>query len=62
VRFLELNMSDNRINMPSGFGGLMRYDEETKSRFILSPMQVVTLIIVLIIFVIGLKIFFPLSG
>ena len=51
--------SDNRIHMPGGFGGLTRYDSEYKSKFMISPAQVVGLIIVIILFVIVLKLFFP---
>ncbi len=49
-------MTDNKIQMPSGLGGLMRYDEEYESRFNLKPMHV----IVFIILIIGLRIILPL--
>ena len=52
-------MTDNKIHMPGAFGGLMRYDEEYKSRFMLSPMQVVGFIIVIILLVLALKFFWP---
>jgi preprotein translocase subunit Sec61beta len=48
-------MADNRIQMPGAFGGLMRYDEEYKSRFMISPTQVILGIVLLIIFVLILK-------
>ncbi len=48
--------------MPGVFGGLMRYDEEYKSRFILSPTAVVGFIIAIIVFVVVLKLFFPIAG
>ena len=50
---------DNKMSMPGVFGGLMRYDEEFTSRFMLSPGQVVGFIISIIVLVIALKVFFP---
>lgn len=50
-------MADN-IFMPSGSGGLMRYNEEYKSSFMLSPNQVVIFIAVVIIGMAVLKIMF----
>jgi preprotein translocase subunit Sec61beta len=47
------------MQMPGMFGGLMRYDEEYKSRFMLSPKAVIGFIVLIIIFVVGLKMFFP---
>jgi preprotein translocase subunit Sec61beta len=41
--------SDGGILMPSGSGGLMRYNEEYKSKFMLSPNHVVILILVVVI-------------
>ncbi len=52
-------MSDNIISTPSGFGGLMRYNEEYPSKFKLTPTHVVAFIIAIVVFVIGLNIFFP---
>lgn len=52
-------MADNKISMPGAFGGLMRYDEEYKSRFMISPHQVIIFVILLILFVLALKIFWP---
>jgi len=54
-------MADNVISTPSGFGGLMRYNEEYPSRFKLSPTHVVAFIIAIILFVIVLNIMFPVS-
>ncbi len=50
-----------KINMPAGFGGLMRYKEEYPSKFMLEPKHVVIFIILIIIFSAGLRIFFPIS-
>ena len=44
--------------MPSGFGGLMRYNEEYDSKFKFGPGAVVGMIIAVIIFVVGLRILY----
>ncbi|MBI2630529.1 preprotein translocase subunit Sec61beta [Candidatus Pacearchaeota archaeon] len=54
-------MSDNRISMPSGMGGLLRYNEEYPSKLMLKPSHVVAFIILIILFSISLKIFFPIA-
>jgi preprotein translocase subunit Sec61beta len=51
----------DQINMPAGFGGLMRYKEEYPSRFMLSPKHVIIFIVLIIAFSIALKIFFPIA-
>lgn len=48
-------MADNKINMPAGFGGLMRFTEEYESKFNLKP----THVIVFIILIIGLRVILP---
>jgi len=45
----------NKINMPAGFGGLMRYSEEYNSYIMLKPTHVV----IFIILIIGLRIVLP---
>lgn len=52
-------MADNKINLPGGMGGLMRYDEEYNSRFVLTPTQVIVFVAVVIVFVVALKVFWP---
>lgn len=52
-------MADNLIHMPSGMGGLMRYNEEYKSKIMITPTQVVLFMILIMVFVFVLKIFFP---
>ena len=47
--------------MPSSGGGLMRYNEEYKSKFMLKPAHVIVFIILVIAFVISLKVFFKLE-
>jgi len=54
-------MADNKISMPGAFGGLMRYDSEYKSRLTVTPAQVIGFVIVTILFVLVLKLFFPIS-
>ncbi len=51
-------MADNKISMPSGFGGLMRYDEEYESKFPLKPTHIIAFVILIIGFRIGLSLFY----
>jgi len=50
-------MAQNKINVPAGFGGLVRYGEEYGSKFMLKPEHVIVFIVLVIGFVIGLKLF-----
>lgn len=52
-------MAQNKINVPAGFGGLVRYGEEYESRFKLKPEHVVIFIGLVILFVVILKIIWP---
>jgi preprotein translocase subunit Sec61beta len=52
---------DNKIHMPGAFGGLMRYDEEFSSRFMITPTQVIVFLVVILLFVLALKLFFPIT-
>jgi preprotein translocase subunit Sec61beta len=54
-------MADN-IFMPSSGGGLMRYNEEYRSKLMLKPTHVVLFIILILGFIATLKLFFPLAG
>ena len=47
-------MADTSINVPSGFGGLLRYNEEFESKFMIKPMHVIVFIVLLIGFRIAL--------
>lgn len=40
---------DNRVNMPSGMGGLVRYFDDYKSKFEFKPIVVIIAIIVVIV-------------
>jgi preprotein translocase subunit Sec61beta len=48
-------MSD-RINLPSGSGGLLRYDEEYTSKFMLKPVHVVAFCLIIIAIWVALKV------
>lgn len=47
-------MTDSGVNMPSGFGGLVRFKEEYESKFNLKPIHIVILIILIVVFRIAL--------
>ena len=52
-----------QMRMPGGgIGGLMRYDSEYKSRFMITPSAVVGFVIFVLLFVIALRIFFPVGA
>jgi preprotein translocase subunit Sec61beta len=53
---------EQKMQMPGAFGGLMRYDEEYNSRFMITPMQVMIFVVVVIVLVLILKIFFPVAS
>lgn len=52
---------DNKVSMPGAFGGLMRYDEEYNSRFMITPTQVIGFAIIILLFVIVLNLFWPVT-
>ena len=49
---------NNKIQLPGGFGGLMRYDEEYSSIFMLKPTYVIAFIVLILIFRIVLPLIF----
>ena len=51
--------SDGKISMPGAFGGLMRYDEEYQSRFMITPSQVVGFIVTILVMVVAMKVLWP---
>lgn len=51
-------MAENRMSMPSGFGGLMRYNEEYDSKLKFGPGAVVGMIVATVVLVVGLRIFY----
>jgi preprotein translocase subunit Sec61beta len=54
-------MTNQQLQMPSSFGGLMRYNEEYKSLLKFSPQQVIIFIVLVIAFVAIMKIFWPIG-
>ena len=48
-----------KMQMPGVFGGLMRYDDEFKSKFMISPKVVIAFVILIVLFVFALRIFVP---
>ncbi len=51
----------NQIQMPGAFGGLMRYDAEYHSKLSISPKSVIAFLVAIIVFVVALKIFWPIT-
>ena len=54
-------MAGSNVNVPSGFGGLMRFKEEYTSKFNLKPIHVIIFIILIIVFRVILQIFVKLE-
>jgi preprotein translocase subunit Sec61beta len=50
-------MADNKIRMPSGMGGLVRYFDEFKSKVSFKPGHVIILAIAIIIIIIILHVY-----
>jgi len=53
-------MASQGLFLPSGSGGLMRYNEEYKSSLMLTPTHIIVFLVIILAFVAVLKIFFPL--
>ena len=51
-------MAKESINVPSGFGGLMRFNEEYDSIFNLKPTHVIVFVIMIIVFRIFLEVIY----
>lgn len=49
----------DKIYLPMGTGGLLRYEEEEKEVIKIKPKVVVAIVIVLTVFEIALKLLFP---
>ena len=43
-------MADNKIHIPSGFGGLMRFEEEYESKIMLKPTHIIAFVILILAF------------
>jgi len=55
-------MAGSSIQTPSGMAGLVRYGEEYESKFTLTPGHVIGFVILVVLFVITLRIFFPITA
>lgn len=51
----------NQLQMPGAFGGIMRYDAEYSSKFMISPKTVIAFLVAVIAFVVVLKVFWPVA-
>ena len=47
-------MASEQVNLPGGFGGLMRFNEEYSSMFNLKPTHVIIFVLLIVAFRIGL--------
>lgn len=52
---------NNGINLPGGFGGLMRFNEEYESKIKFKPAHIIVFLILIVLFVIALNIFWPIK-
>ncbi len=50
-------MANGGVNVPSGFGGIVRYKEEYRSKFDLKPAHVVAFVVLIVVFRVALQIF-----
>lgn len=48
--FFNLSMAQQGINLPQGFAGLVRYNEEFSSYFNIKPIHVILFIILIVVF------------
>jgi len=60
--FVSHKMANQGINLPSSYGGLMHYNEEYKSRFMIKPAYVIVFLIFILALVAILKIFYPIAA
>ena len=50
-----------QLQMPGMFGGLMRYDAEYHSKFMLSPKAIIAFLVAVIAFIVVLNVFWPIG-
>ena len=48
--------NDGKINLPGGFGGLVRFNEEYESKFNITPTQVIVFVALILLFRLALPI------
>jgi preprotein translocase subunit Sec61beta len=53
--------SNNSINMPGSFGGLMRFNEEYDSKIKFKPGHIIAFVVAIILFVLALNIINPIA-
>lgn len=51
--------SNSGMGVPSGVGGIVRYDAEYQSRFMIAPTTVLAYVVALVAFVFLLRVFVP---
>ena len=51
-------MADQSVNLPGGFGGLMRFKEEYASKINLKPTHIIAFIVAIIAFRVLLEVYF----
>ena len=51
-------MAETKVNIPSGFGGLMRFSEDYESFFNLKPSHVVIFVVLIVVFRIVLEVIY----
>lgn len=56
-KFVFQNMAEGKLSVPSGFGGLMRFDQEYSSIFNLKPSHVILFLIMILAFRVFLGVF-----
>lgn len=57
-----MGMAESNMRMPSAGGGIVRYDAEYKSRFMLTPAAVIGFVVFVLVCVFLIKVFFPTSA
>ena len=51
-------MAETNVNIPSGFGGLMRFNEDYESIFNLKPTHVIIFVVLIVVFRILLEVIY----
>lgn len=53
---------DSGVNLPGGFGGLVRFNEEYESKIQIKPAHVIVFVVLIIVFVLTLNVFWPIKA
>jgi len=51
-------MAEANVNVPSGFGGLMRFNEDYESIFNLKPSHIIIFVVLIVVFRILLEVIY----